>query len=72
MFNALIFMSLSILRGGRLPGVAGLDEPEPDLPVDAVAATRDLEARHGLVHGRGLDGTSAALVLSLPAPGEDG
>ncbi len=59
--------ALSVLESGRLPGIAGLEQPDPDLPLRGVA-TRSIEirARRGLVTSVGLEGKSCALVMRRP------
>ena len=55
---------LESMRAGVLPGIAGLEQPEPGLPLAGLAAeSRRIEARRGLVDAVGLDGNVAALVV---------
>jgi 3-oxoacyl-[acyl-carrier-protein] synthase II len=49
---------------GVLPGIAGLETRDPELPLEAVsAAPRELGIRRGIVHALGLDGATCALVI---------
>jgi len=59
---------LAALETGELPGIAGLDEPEPGLLLAAAGpeATRG-SFRRGLVTAVGLDGAAVALVLERPS-----
>lgn len=55
---------LEAMRTGRLPGIRGLEELEPDFPLaGATAAGHQLELRRGLLVAQGLDGNVCALVL---------
>jgi len=59
---------IEALRRGEMPGIAGLDRPEPGLPLALSSASVDLSARHGelrtgLVTSVGLDGAVSALVV---------
>ena len=52
------------LRRGVLPGIAGLEELDDELPLaSATAETREVDLRRGVVHALGLDGASCALVV---------
>jgi 3-oxoacyl-[acyl-carrier-protein] synthase II len=63
-------LALESLRSGRLPGIAGLDEPDPALPpTDLAAASRPLRGRVALVTALALDGPAAALLVALPEVG---
>jgi len=56
-------------RTGRLPGIPGLERPDPRLPMAlAGPAARELRPRRGLATSLGLDGQVAALVVELPEP----
>lgn len=58
-------VALEALRTGEVPGIAGFDRLDPELPPLAVSAeTRSGAIRHVLVHAAGLDGKSCALVLA--------
>ncbi len=55
---------LEAMAAGVLPGIAGLERPEEDLPLGGLSAdARPLAARRGLVTSVGLDGKSCALVV---------
>jgi len=54
---------LASLAGGELPGIAGLDTPEQDLPLAVGTESRRGSFARGLVTSVGLDGAVAALVL---------
>ncbi len=55
---------LESMRAGVLPGVRGLEQPDPGLPLAGVRAeAREIEARRGLIDAVGLDGNVAALVI---------
>ena len=52
------------LRDRTLPGIAGLESPDPALPYpDLSPAPRPIAGGVGLVSSHGLDGKSAALLL---------
>lgn len=57
--------ALLTLRGGLLPGVAGLDEVDPEIGVNASTATRPVRAKHALVTAIAPEGNCSALVLSI-------
>jgi 3-oxoacyl-[acyl-carrier-protein] synthase II len=62
---------LGTFADGMLPGIPGLDEVEPGLPLGGLAAgARPVRARRALVTALSADGHAAALVLG--APGGDG
>jgi 3-oxoacyl-[acyl-carrier-protein] synthase II len=63
-FQAVV--ALEAFRCGVLPGIAGLDEPEPDLPFAAGPESRNGGFGRALVTGVGLDGAAVALVLEAP------
>ena len=48
---------------GRLPGIAGLEDPEADLGLTLSADDRALDLRWGLATAVGLDGAVEALLL---------
>lgn len=55
---------LESMRAGVLPGIRGLEQPEPGLSLSGIqAGAREIEARRGLVDAVGLDGNVAALVI---------
>ncbi len=55
---------LESMRAGELPGIAGLEQPEPGLPLAGLSAeARRIDARRGLIDAVGLDGNVAALVV---------
>lgn len=51
------------MRAGRLPGIAGLGEPEPALGITLSADDRALDLQWGLATAVGLDGAVEALLL---------
>jgi 3-oxoacyl-[acyl-carrier-protein] synthase II len=51
---------------GLLPGVHGLDEVEPGLPLAPATANRPGDYARGLVSALGLDGQTRALILGRP------
>lgn len=57
--------AVAALRGGRLPGVAGLASLDPAIPINASAQTRDIRASHALVTAIAPEGNCCAVVLSL-------
>jgi 3-oxoacyl-[acyl-carrier-protein] synthase II len=57
--------ALETMRTGRLPGVAGLQQLDPSLAIDASPHTRDVRASHGLVTAIAPEGNCCALVLSM-------
>jgi 3-oxoacyl-(acyl-carrier-protein) synthase len=64
-------LQVAVLLGtfatGQLPGIAGLDRPDPELPLpQAGAANRTGSFRRGLVTAAGGDGTTCALVVEAP------
>jgi 3-oxoacyl-[acyl-carrier-protein] synthase II len=61
---------VAALGDGRLPGVAGLADPEPGLGLGRLAAEpRDLVGRHVLATALDHDGGARALVLVRPEEG---
>jgi 3-oxoacyl-[acyl-carrier-protein] synthase II len=56
---------IEAMRGGRLPGIAGLATPDPAVGLDIAAATRPLAASRGLVTALTPEGNCAALVLAV-------
>ena len=58
---------LETMRTEELPGIAGLDYLELDLPeLDYCRHSRPLRARSGLVNSIGFDGNVCALVIAKP------
>jgi len=57
---------LEAMAAGELPGIPGLDEPEPDLPLTVGPANRKGELRCGLVTSLSWDGHAWALVVEAP------
>lgn len=58
---------IEAMHTDELPGIAGLDQCEPDLPaLDYCRRQRSLHVRSGLVNSIGLDGHACALLLSRP------
>lgn len=61
---------LETMAGGELPGIAGLEQPEPGLPLGGLAAASrylpDAARRRVLATALGTDGHCAALVLGAP------
>jgi len=56
--------ALETMRTGRLPGVAGLQQLDPSLAIDASPHTREVRAGHALVTAIAPEGNCCALVLS--------
>jgi len=56
--------ALETMRTGRLPGVAGLQQLDPSLAIDASPHTREVRASHALVTAIAPEGNCCALVLS--------
>jgi 3-oxoacyl-[acyl-carrier-protein] synthase II len=59
------------LGDGRLPGLAGLERPEPDLGFDLRAEAREVRFEYGLVTALGYDGGAGALLLRRWSGGSD-
>ena len=57
---------LEALAAGELPGIPGLDDPEPALPLTVGAANRTGDFRCGLVTSLSWDGHASALVVEAP------
>jgi 3-oxoacyl-[acyl-carrier-protein] synthase II len=56
--------ALGVLRDGVLPGILGLEEAEPGLPLPGIsAANRDVAARRILLTALSADGHACAVVL---------
>jgi 3-oxoacyl-(acyl-carrier-protein) synthase len=59
-------VALQSLRTGRLPGIAGLDRPDPDIELPlAAAGAHPIQASHALVTAMAREGNCCALVLGL-------
>lgn len=58
---------LVALERGELPGIPGLETPDPELPIGARAERQKLDLQIGLVHAAGFDGHHTALVLARAA-----
>jgi 3-oxoacyl-[acyl-carrier-protein] synthase II len=54
---------VAALSDGRLPGIAGLEEIEPALPLEASSKTQDVVVHHALLNGAGMDGNCCSLVM---------
>jgi 3-oxoacyl-[acyl-carrier-protein] synthase II len=53
------------LRGGVLPGIAQLEEPDPDFPLEAATSrNRKGEFSNGLISTIGIDGNCCAAVIA--------
>lgn len=64
---------IQALGDGRLPGVAGLERLDPDLPLPGVgAASREVAIVRGLITALDLDGAVQALVIVAPPAGAGG
>lgn len=60
---------IAVFETGTVPGIRGLGELEPGLPIDPENGwTRPLEATIGLVHAASLDGQHVALVIGRGTP----
>ena len=59
------------LGDGRLPGLAGLERPEPDLGFDLRAEAREVRFEYGLVTALGYDGGAGALLVRRWSGGSD-
>jgi 3-oxoacyl-[acyl-carrier-protein] synthase II len=57
--------ALEALRGGRLPGIAGLACPDPAIRLDIAASTRPVDGTSALVTSITPEGNCAAIVLSI-------
>ena len=58
------------LATGELPGVGGLEAPDPELPpLDAAPSARSLPLHRGLLSAVGLEGKAAALVIERTREG---
>jgi len=58
---------IQAMRAGRLPGVAGMDQLDPELPaVDVRPETRERTMRRGLVNAFGFDGGCCSVAIGLP------
>jgi len=59
--------AIESLRTGTLPGIAGLDNADPELPaLDLCTKTRNLQARSGLINSVGFDGQACSLLICTP------
>jgi len=58
-------VALHAMRCRRLPGVAGLQAPDPAVRINVDAATRPLDAERALVTATSHEGNAVAVVLSL-------
>lgn len=56
---------IEAMRGGRLPGIAGLATPDPAIRLDIAALTRPLQASRALVTAVTPEGNCSALVLAI-------
>ena len=54
---------IAALEGGFLPGTVGLEQPDPSLPVRAIARPEDADVRVTLSNSFGFGGQNCALVL---------
>lgn len=64
-----VISALETLASGRLPGIAGLDEPEPGLPLAVQPGPRQLDRSRplrALIDAFGFDGPCCSLVLAAP------
>ena len=57
-----VLAALAVSRG-IAPGTVGYEEPDPDCPLDVLAAPRELHTRHVLSTSSAFAGTNAALLL---------
>lgn len=61
-----VIMMLESLRTGRLPGIAGLEEPDASIDLDLVVERpRSLRASRALVTASAAEGNCCALVMSV-------
>jgi 3-oxoacyl-[acyl-carrier-protein] synthase II len=59
--------AIESLRTGTLPGIAGLDDADPELPaLDLCTKTRNLRARSSLINSVGFDGQACSLLICTP------
>lgn len=56
---------IQAMHAGRLPGIAGLTAPDPDVRLNIAAATGPLDASRAVVTALTPEGNCAALVLSV-------
>jgi 3-oxoacyl-[acyl-carrier-protein] synthase II len=57
--------ALQSMQTGRLPGIAGLARLDPAIPINAVAGTTVVQAKHALITAIAPEGNCCAIVLSL-------
>ena len=57
--------AIEALRSGTLPGVAGLTQLDPAIPLNVTAGTRAISAMHAVVTAIAPEGNCCAVVLSV-------
>jgi 3-oxoacyl-[acyl-carrier-protein] synthase II len=59
-------VALESMRAGRLPGIAGFEQPDPAVTLPLAAEARAVTATRALVTATAREGNCCALVLGLP------
>ena len=61
-----VAQALASLGGGFVPGTAGLTDPDPELDLDARAASEERPVRRVLLNAFGFGGNNCSLLLEAP------